>query len=650
MAVAKMKKLYLVAHQSEKDKVLSILQQSGVVEIGNVQAMDEVAGEDWTELVVRDHAQEELHEKEAALREVNFALDFLNRHYPAKKNFFDAFGGNRVPMSAGDFAAGQEKWAAVARDSCNALRKVDEKLMSLRNEETRLQNLTAQLSPWVALDVPLEEVRVSEFVYVELGTLPVADFEPCRRQLAGVAEEAILAQINTDRKDTYILLAYPAWKAEAVQDILKKFNFSRHQLSSLKGTPADNLARIREELAAIAKERQKVLEDAQVYTGTRETLRYYSDYLVMERDKKQAVGNFARTNNSFVVEGWALESGLPVLENRLAQQCETVEAVCRAPRESEPYPVQLTNNRFVAPFEFITRLYGTPAPRAIDPTFPMAPFFVVFFGLCLGDAGYGLVLTVLSALALWKLKMSVQARKIFWIAFAGGVSTMVFGVLISGWFGGLIPMQPLFFNALVDPMRMLIYSLIIGLVQLFFGMGIQFYRNVREGKLLDAIFDQLFWATLILGLIFLALPGLSEIGRIMSLASAAGLVLTQGRAQTGIVKKFLSGLFSLYNITGFLGDILSYSRLLALGLAGSVIAMAVNMLAGLFAGSVIGYIVMIGMMIGGHIFNLLISILGAFVHSSRLQYLEFFNRFYEGGGRPFKPFQLQMRHVDVISE
>lgn len=648
MAIAKMEKLYLIAHQSEKDKVLEIVQQSGAVEISDIQAENAVDEDDWSGLVVRDSAQEELHALEAVLTDVRFAVDFLNRYYPAKKSILDALGGNRTPMKADEFAAGKDEWAGVAREVCDALRKVDERLMSLRNEETRLQNLKAQLVPWSKLDVPLDEVRSSEFVHIELGTMLAAEADACRQQLVAAVDEAYLAVINTDRKDAYLFVAYPAWKAEEVQAILKQFNFSRYPAPSLRGTPAENLARIQEELSAIAAQRQQEVDAVQVYVEHRQSLNYYSDYLVMERDKKQVVDNFACTSNSFIVEGWILKSNLPVLKKKLAKQCETVEIVSRPPQDEEVYPVLLQNNRFAAPYEFVTQLYGTPSPRAIDPTFPMTPFFIMFFGLTMSDAGYGLIMAGVAALALLKLKMAPLARKIFLILFAGGLSTMFFGVLLSGWFGGLIPMEPLFFNALENPMRMLIYSLAIGVIQIFFGMGIMFYRNVKEGKVLDAIFDQLFWALLIIGLFLLALPELSGIGKTLSLASAGGLILTQGRAQKNILMKFLSGLFSLYNITGFLGDILSYSRLLALGLASSVIAMAINMLAGLLNVNPIGFVIMIFMLIVGHIFNLVINILGAYVHSSRLQYLEFFNRFYEGGGRPFKPFQLNTSHVEVL--
>jgi V/A-type H+-transporting ATPase subunit I len=650
MAIAEMAKIYLVAHRSEKDRVLKILQQSGAVEISDIHAGNASEQDDWSGLVVSDSAQAELQAPEAALAEVRFALDFLGRHYPAPKSLLDALGGNRTPMTVEEFTAGREEWAAVAQEVSRSLRRVDERLMSLRNEETRLQNLKTQLGPWSGLEVPLEEVRAGSFAHIELGTLPSAEVEACRNRLYAAADGTILTEINTDRKDSYLFLAYPVSDAEAVQAILKEFSFSRYPAPPLRGTPAENLSRVETGLADIAAERRRELDAARSHADSREVLNYYSDYLAMERDKLLAVENFACTGQSFVAEGWVQKSKYQTLEKKLTEQCETVAVVSRPPRDNEQFPVLLQNNRISAPFEFITRLYGTPSPRAIDPTFPMAPFFIMFFGLCLSDAGYGLIIAALAGFVLWKVRMSATARQIFWILFAGGVSTIIFGALLSGWFGGLIPLQPLFFNALENPMRMLIYSLGIGLVQIYFGMGIRFYRNVREGKIWDAIFDQLFWALLIAGLLLLALPGLSGVGKTVSLAAAGGLILTQGRAQSNIVMKFLAGLFSLYNITGVFGDILSYSRLLALGLASSVIAMAVNMLAGLLGGTAVGFVIMVLVMIIGHAFNLIINILGAYVHSSRLQYLEFFNRFYEGGGRAFRPLCLNPRHVDVTGD
>ncbi len=645
MAIAKMKKVFLVGHQEEKDCTLGLLQRIAVMEVSDLQG--KAADAALSGLVEGDREQGALQELEARLAEVRFALDFLNRYFPAKKGMLSSLEDNRALLTLEDFKAQAAVWEQQAKEVYGELRRADEKLVSLRNEETRLQNLRAQLQPLEKLDLPLEELRSTAQVGLELGILPSDELDPFRAAVQAAAPEALLQEIYGDREETYLLLAYAASSVEALKEALKQFSFSRQEFPSLRGTAAQNLARIEEELGGTAARRQEILLEAKKQTAWREQLNCYYDYLVMERDKSQLVSHLARTENAFVMEGWVREKDLPLLEHKLATVCHTVVCLARDAAEDEAFPVALENHPYVAPFEFVTTLYGTPKPRSIDPTLPLTPFFVAFFGICMSDAGYGLIIAALAAWMLWKVKLGTGARRIFKVVLACGVSTVIFGSLIGGWFGGLVPLAPLFFDALADPMRMLIYALAIGIFQIFTGMGIMFYRKVREGKWLDAVYDELFWVLFLSGLILLAFPQTAGLARVLAPAAGVGLVLTQGRTQEGIVRKFVSGLFSLYNVTGYLGDILSYSRLLALGLATSVIAMSVNMLSFMLGGTLIGAVVMVVMLAFGHLFNMVINILGAYVHSSRLQYLEFFNRFFESGGRPFKPFKLNTNHVHV---
>ncbi|MBS4022272.1 MAG: V-type ATP synthase subunit I [Dethiobacter sp.] len=647
MAIAKMNKVYLIAHQAEKKEVLSILQQAGMVEISDLQAKG-AGREPWAELVESDQDQEALQELEAGLTDVRFAMDFLNRHYPAKKSLMDSLGGSKAAVSVRELDASAVELAQISKDVYSALRAADDKLIALRNEETRLQNLKLQLLPWSKLEARLEEVRATPSARLELGALPAAELAACRDKLAAL-EAVILEEVNVDRGEAYVFAAYAASLSEEAQAVLKEHNFNKQSFHDLSGTPSENIARLDEELAAAAADRDSTLKSAGEQAAFRDSLHRYNDFLIIERDKKQAVASLARTSNSFVVEGWIREADLPVIKERLST-LETVEMVARAPLDGETFPVALENKRSIAPFEFVTKLYGTPHPYGVDPTFALTPFFIIFFGLSMTDAGYGFIIVALAALGLWKLKLGGGGRKIMWVLLAGGISTIFFGALLGGWFGGLIPLEPLFFNALDDPMRLLIYALAIGIFQIFIGMAIKFYTNVKEGKILDAIFDQGFWYLFIIGLLLLVAPGLGGIAKLMSIGGAAGLVLTQGRTQPTLVKKFLSGVLSLYNITGYLSDVLSYSRLLALGLATGVIALAINTMADVLPKNIFGYAFMVLLLICGHAFNLVINTLSAYIHSSRLQYIEFYNRFYEGGGRTFVPFRLNTRHIEVVPE
>jgi V/A-type H+-transporting ATPase subunit I len=291
----------------------------------------------------------------------------------------------------------------------------------------------------------------------------------------------------------------------------------------------------------------------------------------------------------------------------------------------------------------ITEQYSLPNSRGIDPNLIMAPFFVMFFGMMVSDAGYGIVLALSTAIALLVLKPQGGMGKMLGLLCLGGVSTFIWGAIFGGWFG--VNLKPLWFNPLDNPLQMLIFCLILGVIQLYVGIGLQAYKNIREGKYLDALFDQGLWYIFLSGLMMMALPPLAVIGKFMAIGGALGLVATQGRTEKGIVKKLINGVLSLYNVTGFLGDVLSYSRLFALGLATGVIGTVVNAMSSMLGGSFIGNILMVFFMIFGHTFNIAINVLGAYVHSSRLQYVEFFGKFFEGDGKPFVPFKTLSKYT-----
>jgi V-type ATPase 116kDa subunit family. len=227
-----------------------------------------------------------------------------------------------------------------------------------------------------------------------------------------------------------------------------------------------------------------------------------------------------------------------------------------------------------------------------------------------------------------------------------GISSAIWGALFGGWFGDMFGIPALWFNPLNDPMTMLVFSLALGVIQIFTGLGMKAYINIKNGHIIDAIFDQGFWLIFLTGLLMLAIPNFMKVATVVALIGALGLVLTQGRSKRGVIMKFLSGLVSLYGLSGYLSDVLSYSRLLALCLSGSVIAMVMNTLARMLGGGVLGFILGLIILIVGHVFNLAISGLGCYVHSSRLQYVEFYGKFYEGGGKPFSPFKLSLKYYN----
>jgi V/A-type H+-transporting ATPase subunit I len=316
----------------------------------------------------------------------------------------------------------------------------------------------------------------------------------------------------------------------------------------------------------------------------------------------------------------------------------------------------------VRPFEFVTTLYGRPVYWEFDPTPFLAPFFIVFFGLCVSDAGYGLILAALTFVFMRKMQPG-GGRKLMQLMFMGGLATTAVGAVTGGWFGidpGIMPAWLggiVVMNPLEEPMKMLNVVFILGIVQIITGLAIKMVAEFKEGRWLDGILDQLVW---IFFIVFLVPLGYSFIlggevsadvmGFCQKAAMGAGLVVvaTGARKNPNPIMKALGGVLKLYDIVGYFGDVLSYARLLALGLATGAIAMAINGVAGMARGiPVVGIVAAIIVLLGGHLFNIAVNCLGGFVHSGRLQYLEFFSKFFEGGGRAFTPFQVEKKYSVV---
>jgi len=485
-------------------------------------------------------------------------------------------------------------------------------------------------------------------VSVKLGSVPAADFAGFQERLAEAAPETLVQVVNQDREQVYLFLIHLTGRPE-IEDLLKEYNWAPLAVpKDLTDTPAQCMAGLEERLVGYDKERQEILAEVEKLLGERPRLMAYYDNLALQRDRLAVTESFGSTGQAVLITGWTPAADVDRLEKELNRVSRTATLLAVAPEEGEAFPVALENGPLVEPFEAVTNLYSTPNHREIDPTPALAPFFFVFFGIALGDAGYGILLTILSLFLLKKLQPKGMGEQLLKVLALGGLATIGFGILSGGWFGDLLPIPPLWFNPVEDPMKMLIVSLILGVIHLYTGMGIQAYRSIKDGKALDALFDQGLWYLFLTGLPLLAFPPFQGAGKVMALAGAVGLVLTQGRHQKNVFMKIITGVGSLYNVTGYLSDVLSYSRLLALGLAGGVIAVAINTMGRLVASAgVIGLVVMVLLLVGGHIFNLIISALGAFVHTSRLQYIEYFGKFFEGGGKAFTPFQIKTQYVDV---
>ncbi len=645
MPIIEMKKVFLLGHRNEKELVFDLLQKLGTMQIADIKT-----GSTWDEfeaLLEPEHPTESASDFDNRLSMIRYCLDFLQRNFPMRKSFLQQFTGAKMELTRAQYGAYIEDIGQV-KELYESCRQIDDELVQIRNEETQYTNLISEMAPWKNLEVPLEETKDGPFAVMRLQIIANDHLEYVKGKLEKEIPNAYLEVISGDNEHLYFFFTCLAEDYQQVLEIFKEKAVTAAAFPGFTGTAKNNIDDLQKKLENLEQKRAAALNKLEDLLKYRLLLMACYDYADNEYRKLDAVSNLARTDNSFLLEGWVPAPVVADLEYTMAAKTGTAIVVSRDPLPREEVPVLLHNKGPADAYEVVTKLYSTPRKSEIDPTPYLAPFFFVFFGICLSDAGYGLVLSLIALFMLRKLKLGGMGKQLLQLLFYGGISAIVFGVLLGSYFGDLLKLPALWFNPLEDPMRMLFYCFAIGLVHIYFGMGMQAYRNIKAGHPFSALFDQGFWFIFLNGLIMLLLPDFSGIGRYLALGGAAGLILTQGRSQQGVVKKFFSGLLSLYNITGYLSDVLSYSRLLALGLATGVIAAAINSMGGMIAGSTVGTVFMVLVLFGGHLFNIIISTLGSYVHTSRLQYIEFFGKFFEGGGRSFQPFGIKNSYIDVV--
>ncbi|MBM7582433.1 V/A-type H+-transporting ATPase subunit I [Caldicoprobacter guelmensis] len=651
MAIVEMKKLFLIGLQADKDRILNAIQFMGNVEIDDIE-LDEYIGEGYggeSQLLERYDGQGIVERIESQLSEIKFALNFIGRYNNVKRSVF----APKPAVSLKELNKVRKNADSILQVA-GTCRELEQRLTELSARATRVLSTKQQLLPWRELNVPLEQIGDTVTVHTMIGTVEkgvAAQFEEKMIQELG-SREFYIQKVGEDKEQVNYFLAYHKGLAEEVEARLKELGFSRVSFSNMQGTPVDIIQRCDRELQAIEAERKKIEEQARSLAVRVNELEILYDALSIQKEKEEQGLKLLKTGQAFLLKGWIPSRYAEAFVSKMQSVTPAVYIRLEDPAPDELFPVAYDNPPLVQPFELVTELYSTPHPRSIDPNPFVAPFFFIFFGIMMGDAGYGIVIASVAYLAMRKLRLKGMGKKLGMLVFLGGISTFLWGAVFGGWFGNmgqLLGLPPLWFDPAGQPIKMLIFCFALGLIQIFVGMGIKAYMSIRQGKVWDAIFDQGFWYITLIGLVLMVTYS-KVVGQCMALAGAMGLVLTQGRHQKNIIKRLLSGLLSLYNITGYFSDMLSYSRLFALGLAGGVIGTVINQLGLMAAKSWIGWIIAIVVLVAGHSFNILINILGAYVHSSRLQYIEFFGRFFEAGGHAFKPLRIKTKFIDVYKE
>ncbi|MBR1914593.1 MAG: V-type ATP synthase subunit I [Lachnospiraceae bacterium] len=667
MSVLPMKHMIVCAKRQDRKAILEKLQRTEAVEI--IARDDDEQDTVFNRIDVSQSAQ--LFVKNSAQAEK--ALEVLNSAAPEKSSLLSAFAG-RTPITLEEYEANAKRRDKVMKDVTDIL-KLDKELTEAKADIPRITTQIEALTPWIGLTEPLSFAGTKKTAAF-IGTFPelLTEAEIAERLAAAVPDvEALdVNVINSEDNITSVLISCLKTEKDKVDEALRRMNFQRPPVSDM--IPSEQLDAYDRELKAAVAKIDSTRESIASYADKRDDIKFIADYFRMRAEKYDVLGTLAQTKRTFIIEGYVPEQYAGTLEQDLSQSFD-VAVEMLDPDPSEDVPVLLKNGPFAEPVEGIIESYSMPGAGELDPTTPVACFYYILFGMMLSDFAYGALMSIATFVLIKKLKnMERPMRKTLTMFFYCGLGTMLSGILFGSYFGdaptviastffGKTLEVPKLIDPLSQPMKMLVLCFAIGIVHLFAGLVINLYTALKQKRYVDAISDSVLWMLLVAGLLLFGLttdmvtgmfslekisPVAGNIGKIMAVIGAIGIILMDGRESKNWFKRTLKGLYGLYNVTGYLSDLLSYSRLLALGLATSVISSVFNQMGSMVAGTpVIGVIFFILIFLVGHVLNLAINALGAYVHANRLQYVEFFGKFYNGGGRKFTPFATNTKYIKI---
>ena len=621
-----MKHLRLLGMESEREALLKAMQDMECVEISSIDGSEEALKSGFAK--PDDKA---LMSAQEASRAYRTALASLDRFAPEKKGMFRKRQGD-------------------ARTAAETINKDTRRLGEIESERTKNEALRATLAPWLTVDAPLGGADGALAVF--FGTVGLNVTDDALKALADSLDGLLTwQQASSDRSLRYLLVMCHGSVKERALSALRDLGFSTVSFRGMTGTAKENDKALAENLAALEKERQEIEQRIAGLGGKREALLEASDRAAIALRREEAKSRLVGTDKVFLLEGWLPADRCAALEKTLEPFTCAIET--REPTEDEypQVPVQLKNNKLTRPLNMVTEMYSLPAYGTLDPNPLMAPFFILFYGIMMADMGYGLLMMIASVIISKKYRPKGTSGELFSLLGLCGISTFIMGALTGGFFGdfltqlvaivspGTVFALLKLFDPLDDLTMILIGSMALGMVQIVTGMAISLIEKCKRKKFLDAFFEEITWWIVFIGIALLAL------GKGAAVLYVGCALVLLGPIVQGKGWGRLTGVFgSLYNhVTGYFGDILSYTRLMALMLAGSVIAQVFNMLAAM-PGNVIAFII-ISML--GNAMNFGLNLLGCYVHDLRLQCLEFFNKFYVDGGKPFRPMTLDTEYVDL---
>ena len=664
MSVQKMKKINICSLKEDRKRILEYIQRKGCIEISKFEEEDFEKMNTATQISVF----------ERSVVNCENALEVLSLYSEEKPGMFDGLKGKQ-DISEDDFLGIE----ATHRDLVGEAKEISDygkEIDDLNLEIAKCEDEITAIEPWIELDVPMN-TRGTRTTDLLLGIIPgVYTQEELNLKVSKIdsfPEEVDIKIVSSDEHQTYISVICDKEVKDETEDALRKLDFTKpvyftHHL------PTESIRRRKERIVTYTAEIENLTNRIKSKENLKFRIEEVADYYRVRADKYKVLGDLEQSKHTFFVTGAIPEKCVDEIKSTLEEKYTAYVEI--EDYVNEEAPVYLKNNKFSGAVEGVVTAFGFPNRFEIDPTTITAIFYYVLFGMMLSDAAYGLIMFLVTFIVLKKYpNMSESLAKSLRMFMYCGISTLIWGILFGGYFGDAIPVisdtffgthyniQSVWFAPIDHPMQLLIYCMIIGIIHLFTGLGIKGYMDLKNKDVYGFFADAVFWYLFLIGLILMLIPTsifaslsgnqiefpawLNLTAKIITIVGVLGILVTGGRGRKNPFKRVLLGFYSLYDVTSWLSDLLSYSRLLALGLATGVIASVINKMASMGGNSVFGVILFIVVFIFGHTFNMAINLLGAYVHTNRLQFVEFFGKFYEGGGREFKPFNENTKYVKV---
>ena len=646
MAIVKMKKFTLFAFEAERKRLLEELQRFGYV---NFSKSDPIEEFDYLKDVEVSTVGNNYVEESTRIK---WMIDYVGR-FVEKEKGLSALKKGPVVYTFNELEKEANSYDYIT--DFNELSEISKKIDSNNQKITAIDNSIKEISPWKSIKEPIEDLNSFRKLKFIMGYLPTKSLEKFRTSIVDL-KSTYFEEIDIVGRNSYCIIFTNQLEKEAVYENLRLNSFSEVNLE-IKGVVSEEIQRLEDEKKILEEENSKLTDEIKKFTVNLQKMQSVYEYYQNLSLRNTVVSNFKATDKLDIIQGYVpadKENNFKELLEKLSASKVYLE-IEDAKKDDPDVPIILKNNKIASLFESVTKMYALPKYDEVDPTFILSIFYWIFFGMMVADFAYGLILFVGSGIALMTLKFNDSTKKFLKFFFALSFSTMIWGLIYGSAFGDLITLPTQILDSSKDFMTVLMLSLAFGGVHLAFGLGMKAYVLIKNGNPMDAFYDVFLWyltlTTVILVIVgkVITLPSIvNKIAFYGMIVGMLGIIAFGARESKSIAGRIAGGLYSLYGITSYIGDFVSYLRLMALGLAGGFIAVAINIIVKmLVGGGIVGIIFGVIVFVFAQLFNIFLSFLSAYVHTSRLMYVEFFSKFYEGGGKAFKKFRSENKYIEV---